>query len=231
VASLGREAAVTGGGGRLEDIFEQIQQGEVATLNLVLKADVTGSLEALTEALRKLERDDVKLSFVQRGVGGITKSDVQLAAASNATIIGFNVRPDRTSRELAMAEGVEIRTYEIIYQVLEDIENALLGMLQPTLEEVVTGEAEVREIFSVPRVGRVAGCYVTNGVITRGSRVRFLRDGTVIWKGTISSLKRFKDDVREVHSGFECGIGLSDFQDLKQGDVIETYEEREIPRT
>jgi translation initiation factor IF-2 len=230
VASLGREAAVTGGGARLEDIFDQIQQGEVATLNLVLKADVTGSLEALTEALRKLERDDVKLSFVQRGVGGITKSDVQLAAASNATIIGFNVRPDRTSRELAMAEGVEIRTYEIIYQVLEDIENALLGMLQPTFEEVVTGEAEVREIFSVPRVGRIAGCYVTNGVITRGSKVRFLRDGTVIWKGTISSLKRFKDDVREVHSGFECGIGLSDFQDLKQGDVIETYEEREIPR-
>jgi translation initiation factor IF-2 len=231
VASLGREAAVAGGGARLEDIFDQIQQGEVATLNLVLKADVTGSLEALTEALRKLERDDVKLSFVQRGVGGITKSDVQLAAASNATIIGFNVRPDRTSRELAMAEGVEIRTYEIIYQVLEDIENALLGMLQPTFEEVVTGEAEVREIFSVPRVGRIAGCYVTNGVITRGSKVRFLRDGTVIWKGTISSLKRFKDDVREVHSGFECGIGLSDFQDLKQGDVIETYEEREIPRS
>jgi translation initiation factor IF-2 len=230
VASLGREAAVAGGGARLEDIFDQIQQGEVATLNLVLKADVTGSLEALTEALRKLERDDVKLSFVQRGVGGITKSDVQLAAASNATIIGFNVRPDRTSRELAMAEGVEIRTYEIIYQVLEDIENALLGMLQPTFEEVVTGEAEVREIFSVPRVGRIAGCYVTNGVITRGSKVRFLRDGTVIWKGAISSLKRFKDDVREVHSGFECGIGLSDFQDLKQGDVIETYEEREIPR-
>jgi len=125
---------------------------------------------------------------------------------------------------------VEIRTYEIIYQVLEDIENALLGMLQPTFEEVVTGEAEVREIFSVPRVGRVAGCYVTNGVITRGSKVRFLRDGTVIWKGTISSLKRFKDDVREVQSGFECGIGLSDFQDLKPGDLIETYELKEVPR-
>ena len=150
VASLGREAAVTSGGAKLEDIFEQIQQGEAATLNLVLKADVNGSLEALTEALRKLERDDVKLSFVQRGVGGITKSDVQLAAASNASIIGFNVRPDRTSRELAMAEDVEIRTYEIIYQVLEDIENALLGLLAPEYEEVVTGEAEVREIFSVP---------------------------------------------------------------------------------
>jgi translation initiation factor IF-2 len=231
VASLGREAAVTSGGARLEDIFEQIQQGEVATLNLVLKADVTGSLEALTEALRKLERDEVKLSFVQRGVGGITKSDVQLAAASNATIIGFNVRPDRSSRELAAAEDVEIRTYEIIYQVLEDIENALVGLLQPEYEEVVTGEAEVREIFSVPRVGKVAGCYVTNGTITRGSKVRFLRDGTVIWKGTITSLKRFKEDAREVQSGFECGIGLSDFQDLHQGDVIETFEEREIPRT
>jgi translation initiation factor IF-2 len=231
LASLGREAAVTSGGARLEDIFDQIRQGEVATLNLILKADVIGSLEALTEALRKLERDDVTLSFVDRAVGGISQNDVQFAAASNATIIGFNVRPDRKSRELAMAEGVEIRTYEVIYQVLEDIENAMVGMLAPEYEEVVTGEAEVREIFSVPRVGRVAGCYVTNGTITRGSKVRFLREGTVIWKGEISSLRRFKDDVREVHSGYECGIGLSDFQDLKQGDIIETFEEREIPRT
>ncbi len=231
LANLGREAAVTSGGARLEDIFNQIQQGEVATLNLIVKADVTGSLEALTEALRKLERDDVKLSFVHRGVGGITQYDVQLAATSSATIIGFNVRPDRAAREMAQSEGVEIRSYEVIYQVLEDIENALLGLLQPEYEEVVTGEAEVREIFSVPRVGKVAGCYVTNGTITRGSKVRFLRDGAIIWKGTVSSLKRFKDDAREVHSGFECGIGLSDFQDLKQGDVIETFEEREIPRT
>ncbi|MGH9210427.1 MAG: translation initiation factor IF-2 [Acidimicrobiales bacterium] len=231
LANLGREAAVTSGGARLEDIFEQIQQGEKATLNLILKADVIGSLEALTEALRKLERDDVTLSFVDRAVGGVTQNDVQFAAASNATIIGFNVRPDRKARDLAVAEGVEIRTYEIIYQVLEDIENAMVGMLAPEFEEVVTGEAEVREIFSVPRVGRVAGCYVTNGTITRGSKVRFLREGTIIWKGTVSSLKRFKDDVREVQSGFECGIGLSDFQDLKQGDIIETFEEREIPRS
>jgi translation initiation factor IF-2 len=231
LASLGREAAVTSGGAKLEDIFNQIQQGEVATLNLILKADVTGSLEALTESLRKLERDDVKLSFVHRGVGGITQYDVQLAATSSATIIGFNVRPDRAAREMAVAEGVEVRSYEVIYQVLEDIENALLGLLQPEYEEVVTGEAEVREIFSVPRVGKVAGCYVTNGTITRGSKVRFLRDGTIIWKGTVSSLKRFKEDAREVATGFECGIGLSDFQDLKRGDVIETFEEREIPRT
>jgi translation initiation factor IF-2 len=156
---------------------------------------------------------------------------VQLASAANATIIGFNVRPDRNSRELAEQEDVEIRTYEIIYQVLEDVENAMVGMLAPEFEEIVTGDAEVREVFSVPRVGKVAGCYVQNGVITRGSKVRFLREGTIIWKGTVTSLKRFKDDVREVQAGYECGIGLSDFQDLKQGDVIETFEEREIART
>ena len=231
LATLGREAHAMSGGAKLEDIFQQIQAGEAATLNLIVKADVTGSLEAVTESLRKLERDDVKLSFVHRAVGGVTQQDIQLAAASNATILGFNVRPDRKARELAEAEHVEIRTYEIIYKLLEDIEAAMLGMLAPEFEEVVTGEAEVREVFRVPRVGAVAGCYVTNGVITRGSKVRFLREGTIIWKGAIASLRRFKDDVREVASGFECGIGLTDFQDLKQGDIIETYEEREIPRT
>jgi translation initiation factor IF-2 len=231
VAGLGRDAKVSATGAKLEDIFEQIQAGEAATLNLILKADVTGSLEALTESLRKLERDEVKLAFVHRAVGGVTQSDVQLAATSNATIIGFNVRPDRQARELAEAEGVEIRNYEIIYNILEDIENAMLGLLTPEYEEVVTGEAEVREIFSVPRVGKIAGCYVTNGTITRGSKVRFLREGTIIWKGSVSSLRRFKDDATEVKAGFECGIGLSDFQDLKQGDVIETFEEREIPRS
>jgi translation initiation factor IF-2 len=231
VASHGRDAHAMSGGARLEDIFSQIQAGEVATLNLIVKADVNGSLEALTESLKKLERDEVKLSFVHRGVGGVTQGDIELAAASNATIIGFNVRPDRKVRELAEVEGVEIRTYEIIYKALEDVENAMVGMLAPEFEEVVTGDAEVREVFRVPRIGAVAGCYVTNGVITRGSKVRFLREGTVIWKGEINSLKRFKDDVREVASGYECGIGLSDFQDLKEGDVIETYEEREIPRS
>jgi translation initiation factor IF-2 len=231
MAGLGRDAHAMSSGARLEDIFSQIQAGESATLNLVVKADVTGSLEALTESLKKLERDEVKLSFVHRAVGGITENDIQLAAASNATIIGFNVRPDRKARELAEREDVEVRTYEIIYQILEDIENAMLGLLAPEFEEVVTGDAEVREIFSVPRVGKIAGCYVQNGSITRGSKVRFLREGTIIWKGTITSLKRFKDDVREVQSGFECGIGLSDFQDLKPGDIIETFEEREIART
>ena len=156
---------------------------------------------------------------------------MQLAAASNATIIGFNVRPDKRARDLAEQSDVEIRTYEIIYKLLEDLEAAMLGLLSPVFEEVVTGEAEVREIFRVPRVGAIAGCYVRDGKITRGSKVRFLREGTVIWKGAIQSLRRFKDDVREVAAGFECGIGLSDFQDLKEGDVIETYEEREIARS
>jgi translation initiation factor IF-2 len=231
VAAHGRDAHAMSGGARLEDIFSQIQAGQAATLNLVVKADVNGSLEALTESLKKLERDEVKLSFVLRGVGAITQGDIELAAASNATIIGFNVRPDRNAREIAENEGVEIRTYEIIYKALEDIENAIVGMLAPEYEEIVTGDAEVREVIRVPRVGAIAGCYVTNGNITRGSKVRFLREGTIIWKGEISSLRRFKDDVREVAAGFECGIGLSDFQDLKGGDIIETFEEREIPRT
>jgi translation initiation factor IF-2 len=218
-------------GVKLEDIFEQIQKGEQAILNLIVKADVQGSLEALSEALRKLERDEVKVGFVHRGVGGITENDVMLAATTNASIIGFNVRPDRKSRELAAGEDVEIRTYEVIYKLLEDIEQAMVGMLAPEYEEVVTGEAEVREVFRVPKIGGIAGCQVRSGVITRGSKVRFLRDGVIIWKGSISSLRRFKDDVREVREGFECGIGLTDFQDLKQGDLIETYEEREIART
>ena len=231
VRLVGHQPVAAASGARLEDLFEQIQRGETATLNLVLKADVQGSLEACTESLRKLERDDVKLVLVHRGVGGITENDVQLAKASNATIIGFNVRPDRRSRELAEAEGVEVRTYEIIYKLIEEIEAAMLGLLSPVFEEVVTGEAEVREVFRVPKVGAIAGCFVREGVITRGSKVRFLREGTIIWKGTITSLRRFKDDAREVQSGFECGIGLSDYQDLKEGDIIETFDEREIPRT
>jgi translation initiation factor IF-2 len=218
-------------GTKLEDIFSQIQSGETATLNLILKADVQGSLEAVTESLRKLDRPEVELTFVHRAVGAITENDISLAATTNATIIGFNVRPDRKARDAAESANVEIRTYEVIYKLLEEIEQAMVGMLAPEYEEVVTGEAEVREIFRVPRVGAIAGCYVRSGVITRGSKVRFLRDGTIIWKGEISSLKRFKDDVREVREGFECGIGLSDFQDLKQGDLIETFEEQEIART
>ena len=217
-------------GVKLEDIFTQIQAGEVATLNVIIKADVHGSLEAVTESLRKLERDDVRAAFVHRAVGAITENDIALAAATNATLIGFNVRPDRKVRDMAAAEGVEIRTYEIIYKLIEDIEKAMKGMLAPEFEEVVTGEAEVREIFRAPKVGAIAGCSVRTGVVTRGSKVRFLRDGTIIWKGAINTLRRFKDDVREVREGFECGISLTDFQDLKEGDIIETFELRQIAR-
>jgi len=231
VASLGRDAAATAGGAKLEDIFSQIKAGETTTLNLIVKADVNGSLEAVTESLKKLERDEVKLAFVHRGVGGVTENDVQLAATSNATILGFNVRPDRKARDMAETEQVEIRNYEIIYKLLEDIEAAMLGMLAPEYKEVVTGEAEVREIFRVPRLGAIAGCYVLTGQITRNSKVRFLRDGVIIWKGEVASLRRFKEDAREVAAGYECGIGLSDFQDLKPGDLIETFDEVEIPRT
>jgi translation initiation factor IF-2 len=217
-------------GTKLEDLFAQIQAGEKASLNIILKTDVQGSLEAVTESLRRLERPEVDLQFVHRAVGGITENDITLANATNATILGFNVRPDGKARKLAEQEEVEIRTYEIIYKLLEDIEQALIGMLDPEYEEVVTGEAEVREIFRVPKQGAIAGCMVRSGVITRGSKVRFLRDGTIIWKGAIATLRRFKDDVREVREGFECGIGLDDFQDLKPGDLIETFEDREIPR-
>ncbi len=231
LSSLGREAHALSGGARLEDLFTRIQRGETATLNAIVKADVNGSLEAVTESLRKLETGDVRIAIVHRGVGGITENDIQLASASNATIIGFNVRPDRKAREAADAENVEIRTYEIIYKLLEDVSSAMVGMLAPDIEEIVTGEAEVRQVFRIPRVGAVAGCYVQNGTITRGAKVRFLRDGTIIWKGTVNSLKRFTDDVREVQSGYECGIGLSNFQDLKAGDIIETFEEREVART
>ena len=217
-------------GVKLEDIFSQIQAGEVATLNVIIKSDVHGSLEAVTESLRKLESEEVRAAFVHRAVGAITENDIALAAATNATLIGFNVRPDRKVRDLAESEGVEIRTYEIIYKLIEDIEKAMKGMLAPEFEEVVTGEAEVREVFKTPKVGAIAGCSVRTGVITRGTKVRFLRDGTIIWKGAITSLRRFKDDVREVREGFECGIGLSDFQDLKPGDLIETYELREVAR-
>ncbi|HAF68964.1 MAG TPA: translation initiation factor IF-2, partial [Acidimicrobiaceae bacterium] len=228
-ANMATASSSGGGGAKLEDIFKQIQAGEATTLNLVLKADVHGSLEAVTESLRKLERDDVKLAFVSRGVGGVNENDIQLAVASNATILGFNVRPDRKAREAAEAENVEIRLYEIIYQLLEDIENAMLGMLEPEFEEIVTGEAHVRQVFRISGVGPIAGCFVENGTIADRAKVRFLREGVIIWKGEVASLRHFQDPTSQVTAGMECGIGLSDFTDLKEGDVIETYDEREIP--
>jgi len=192
---------------------------------------VKGSIEALRGKLEKLSNDEVKVKILHTGVGGVNESDILLAQASDALVLGFHVVPDAKARITAERAGVQIRTYQIIYELLEDIENAMVGMLEPEFEEVVTGEAEVREIFRVPRIGAIAGCMVQHGTITRNSKVRFLREGTIIWKGEVSSLRRFKEDAREVAAGYECGIGLSDFQDLKEGDVIETYEEREIERS
>lgn len=225
------EQVMTPAVARLEDLFAQIQDEEQATLNLIVKADVQGSLEALAGSLRKLERPDVHLQIVHSAVGGISANDVSLALASNALVVGFNVRPDRNSRELAQRSGVEIRTYEVIYKAVEEIEAAMKGLLTPEYEEVITGTAEVRAVFKVPRIGNIAGCYVTEGQVVRGSSARLLRDGAIIYSGTVSSLRRFKDDVREVQSGYECGIGLEDYSDVKDGDVIELFEQREIPRT
>ena len=231
VAGLGRDAASAASGARLEDLFSEIQSANTTQLELILRADTHGSLEALASSLEQLARPEVKIRFLHRAVGAPNENDVQLAQAAGGSIIAFNVRPDRAVRTMADQENVEIRTYEIIYEVIEDIEAAVIGMLEPEFKEVVTGEAEVREIFRIKGVGLVAGCLVQSGVITRNDKVRFLRDGTIIWHGTLTSLKRFTDDATEVRAGFECGVGLSDFQDLQAGDVIETYEEQEIART
>jgi len=207
----------------LEDLFNRIQEGEVKDLNLVIKADTHGSVEALKDALYKLNTDEVKIQVIHTGVGGISETDIMLAAASNAIVIGFNVRPDVNATAMAAKESVDIRTYRIIYKVVEDITQALSGLLSPAIEEVDTGRAEVRATFKVPKIGTIAGCYVTNGEIDRNDRARLVRDGQVVYDGGIISLRRFKDDVKTVKEGFECGIGLTNFQDIKEGDVIETY--------
>ena len=228
--SLRRDSHALSGGVRLEDLFTRIQAGP-ATLNLVVKADVAGSLEAVCGSLAKLSTGEARVDVVHRGVGAITYSDIHLAAATGSTIVGFSVRPDHNARDAADTDNVEIRCYEIIYHLLKDVTAAMVGMLAPDIREQVTGEAEVRDVFRVARVGAVAGCYVKTGTITRGHSARFLRDGTIIWKGSIKSLRRFAEDASEVHSGYECGIGLNDFQDLKAGDIIEAYTLVEIART
>ena len=215
----------------LTDLLVQARQDELPALNVIVKADVQGSLEAIVDALEKLPHEEVRTQIVHRGVGGITENDVSLAAASQAVIIGFNVRPDVRAREVAETEGVDIRLYRVIYQLLDDIRQALSGMLAPEEREAELGTAEVRALFRVPKLGVVAGCMVTHGTIHRGSLARLVRDGTIIYTGRIASLRRFKDDVREVAEGFECGIGLENYQDVHEGDVIEAYEVREIART
>jgi translation initiation factor IF-2 len=215
----------------LEGLYEQLQEGEVADLNLVIRGDVVGSVEAVVSELTKFEHSEVRLNVIQQGVGAITQNDIMLASASDALILGFNVRPNAEARELAAREGVEIRTYDVIYKLTEDIEQALVGKLAAVTTEETIGEAEVRETFRASRVGTIAGCMVTDGVIRRGSSVRVIRDGAVIYTTTIDSLKRFQDDAREVAEGFECGLHLANFDDVKIGDVLEVFETREVERT
>ena len=214
----------------LDDLFEQIQSGEVKELNVIIKADVKGSVEAVKQSLAKLETEEVRVNIIHGGVGGITESDVMLASASNAIIIGFNVRPTLTAIDISKRESVDIRTYRVIYDAIEDIKSAMRGLLDPDIVEEAIGRAEIRATFKVPNVGMVAGIYVLQGKITRSSKVRLLREDVVIYEGDISSLKRFKDDVREVQSGYEGGLSLENYNDIKEGDIVEAYILKEVKR-
>jgi translation initiation factor IF-2 len=214
----------------LEDVFKLAQEGTVKELGLVVKADVAGSLEALEDEIAKLPQQEVSVNIIHRGVGGINESDVMLAAASEGVILAFNVRPVGDARQIAEREGVEIRSYSVIYRAIDELRAAMQGMLEPAEVETSLGQAEVRQLFRASRIGTIAGSFVTEGRVTRGARVRVVRDGTVIYDTTVESLRRFNDDVREVTSGFECGIVLANFQDLHEGDVLETYETRKVER-
>jgi len=212
----------------LENLYDNIEAGKIKELNILIKGDVHGSIEAIAESLLKLSSSEVKINIIHKGVGAITEADVMLASASNAIIIGFNVRPSNMIKELAKQENVEIKTYQVIYDIFDDIKASLKGMLEPKYEEVTTGEAVVRRTFKVPKVGIVAGCYVTNGIIRRNLKVHVIRDGVIIHQGSLASLKRLKDDVTEVPKGYECGIKIEGFNDIKENDIIEQFEKKEI---
>ena len=212
----------------LEELFRS--KDDAKELNLIVKADLQGSAEALKQSLEKIKVDDFKVNVIRCSVGAITDTDIILASASNAIVLGFNVRPTAAVRQTAAEKGVEIRLYSIIYKLLEDIEAALKGMLEPEYEEVVIGQAEVRNTFKISKVGTVAGCYVTDGVIQSNSLVRIIRDGIVVYEGKMASLKRFKDDAKEVKYGYECGITIENFNDIKEGDIIEASVMKEIER-
>src|SRR5262245_32481316 len=217
---------------KLENMFENMgAEGGKKTLALLIKADVQGSQEALAHALTRLSNEEVNVSVVHAGVGGITESDVNLAMASRAVIVGFNARADATARKLIESSGVDVRYYNVIYDAVEEVKAALSGMLAPERKEQVLGLVEVRQVFRISKVGTVAGCYVQEGLVKRGAQVRVLRDSVVIHTGDIDTLKRFKDDVREVKSGFECGMSLKGYQDLKEGDQFEVFEVLEVART
>ena len=214
----------------LEDLYSQIQEGTVKELGIIVKADVQGSVQAIKQSLEKLSTEDVKVRVIHGGVGAITETDVTLAAASNALLIGFNVRPDSNATALADREKVDVKTYRIIYDAIEDVKSAMIGMLEPDYKEVVNGKAEVRQVYKISNVGTIAGCYVLDGKIIRNSEVRVIRDGIVIFESTLASLKRFKDDAKEVNSGYECGLSVEKFNDLKEGDIIESFTMQAIER-
>jgi len=224
-AEVAREAKMS-----LEKLFEKLKEGEIKELKVVLKADVQGTLEALMDSLRKLSTDEVRVNIIRSGIGAISESDIMLASASDAIVIGFNVRPTAQAKRLAEQEKVEVRFYDVIYKLIEEVKAAMSGLLEPEYEERILGVAEVRATFKVPKVGVVAGCYVKEGKLERGAKVRLLRDNVVIYTGKIASLRRFKEDVKEVPAGYECGVGLENFQDIKVGDVIEAFELVEIKR-
>ncbi len=214
----------------LDDFFNKVQEGQIKDLNIVIKADVQGSVEAVRQSLEKLSNDEVRVNVIHAGVGAVRESDVMLAYASNAIIIGFNVRPDAGATASAEDKGVDIRLYRVIYTAIEELEAAMKGMLDPTYREEVTGHAEIRQTFKVSGVGTIAGCYVTDGTITRNTQVRIVRDGIVVHEGELASLKRFKDDVKEVNSGYECGLSIERFNDIKEGDVVEGFKMVEVER-
>ena len=214
----------------LEDLYSQIKDGSVKELDIVVKADVQGSVEAIRQSLEKLSTDDVKVRVIHGAVGAITETDISLATASNAIVIGFNVRPDSNAVSAAEKDGVDVKTYRIIYDAIEDVKSAMIGMLEPEYKEVVLGKAEVRETYKISNVGTIAGCYVLDGKITRNADIRVIRDGIVVFESTLGSLKRFKDDAKEVRSGYECGLSVEKFNDLKEGDIIEAYTMEAIVR-
>jgi len=215
----------------LDDIGRRIAIGNFKQLNIIVKGDVDGSVEALSDSLLRLSTEQIQVEVIHKGVGQISESDVILAAASDAIIVGFQVRPSQSARKQAEKEGVDIRLYSVIYNAIEEVKLAMEGMLSPEIKEEITGNVEIREVFKITKVGTVAGCMVSEGKIKRGNRIRIIRDGIVVYSGELGSLKRFKDDVKEVAQGYECGLNIQNFNDIKAGDIVEAFEEVEVKQT
>ena len=214
----------------MDEIGRRLAIGDFKELNLIVKGDVDGSIEALSDSLIKLSTEEIQVNIIHKAIGQISESDVLLATASDAIILGFQVRPSLQARKLAEKEEIDIRLYSVIYKAIEEIKDAMEGMLSPDIEESITGSVEVRETFKISKVGTIAGCFVTEGTISRNSQIRLIREGIVIYTGTLGSLKRFKDDVKEVKNGYECGLNIEKYNDIKVGDIVEAFEEVEVAR-